>query len=520
MHSNRFSSLLMAEPESVQALIATWQERGASALGFTIENETQVLWLRPEDDRDGLQTQTQPPMLCAPLAPGAAPDAAPLGQLWVRGVASGEAQQRLRADAGLLSALLQRELEMDELAREFVETQDQLLALYDLNRSLHDHISVQEALADLADQTARMMKSQWAFALLSGNNRKTILVQHPQPFGPDELMQSCATKADVDGPVVLRGEHESLKALSLNNALVLCTRLRSGELVSMGWANRSIGDFGSPEIKLAQALVEQAGARVESVLRHENRLAQARINAELELARDIQERLLPKASLQLAHLDIAASTRPAFEMGGDFYDYAQFAERPLMFCVGDVSGKGLAAAAIMSAARAALRTHSRYMDQPSPAAILSRTNEDLEGDLNSAGKFVTVFVGQYCEREGRLCYANAGHSPVILKQNGQPAYILEADAPPLGVLSDLGCADECVDTQIGDVLVIASDGLPEAENARGEMFGYTRLTQAVDELAHLSSADIVAQLLARVRLFADGRSQTDDQTLLVVKRKA
>lgn len=502
----------MAEPESVQALITTWRERGASALGFTIESDTQVLWSQHQDDDGG----AQPPMLCAPLAPGAIL----LGQLWVSGVRSADAQQRLCADANLLSALLQRELEVDALTSEFVETQDQLLALYDLNRSLRDHTSVQEALADLADQTARMMKCQRAFALLSGSNRKTIVVQHPEPFGPNELMQSCAAKAEADGPVVLRGEHASLKALLLDNALVLCTRLRSGELVAMGWANRSIGDFGSPEIKLAQALVEQAGARVESVLRHENRLAQARINAELELARDIQERLLPKGSLQLAELDIAASTRSAFEMGGDFYDYAQFPDRPLMFCVGDVSGKGLAAASIMSAVRASLRTHSRYMDHPSPAAVLSRINEDLEDDLNSAGKFVTVFVGQYCERTAELCYANAGHSPVILKRIGQPACILEADAPPLGVLSDLGCADERGKAQIGDVLVIASDGLPEAENPRGEMFGYTRLTDAVDALAHLPSADIVAQLLAQVRMFADGRAQTDDQTLLVVKRKA
>lgn len=511
MPFNRLFSLLLAEPERMRALIATWQERGAGALGFIIDSETHVVWPKNGSTPAGSAS----PMLYAPVAL----DGSTYGQLWVSGLTEAGAQQRLCADAQWIAAVLQRELEMEDLTRELVETQDQLLALYDLNRSLRDYTTLQETLADLAAQTSRMMKSQWAYALLSGSSVKPILVQHPEMFGPNDLMLDSAIRADKDGPIVLQSGHEALKVLGLQNALVLSTRLRSGELVSMGWANRSISDFGSPEIKLAQALVEQASARVESVLRHEIRLAQARINAELELARNIQGRLLPKGDVQSTQIDIAASTMSAFEMGGDFYDYAQFANRPLMFCVGDVSGKGLAAASIMSAVRSALRTHSRYMDDPSPASVLSRVNEDLDGDLTTAGKFVTVFVGEYTEGSAELRYANAGHSPVILKQGGQPAHILEADAPPLGVLSALDCKDEQVVTQIGDLLVIASDGLPEAENMQGDMFGYSRLTQAIDELAHLPSAAIVEQLLARVRAFANGRAQTDDQTLLVIKRK-
>ena len=518
MLSNPLSNLLISEEAGLQQLARAWKASGASAIGITIDNVSRVIW------SDAPSASTATPMPTPVLRDAVTHGARTLGEVWVTGIEDQNARARLCADANWLAALAQREAELEDLTHELVEAQDQLLALYELNRSRRAHTTTQGVLEDLAAQTARMMKSAYAFAVLVKRNATPITVQYPQEFGFVREMQALAMQSDQAGEaLVLQDSGNLLGGIHVmgqraHNALVMSTRLSSGELVALGWCNRYLGGFGSPEIKLASALVEQAGGYIEGVLQHEAILAQVRVNTELELARAMQERLLPGRSLQLPQLDIAASTIPALEMGGDFYDYAVVPNRPLMFCVGDVSGKGLAAASVMSAARTAIRTHSRYMHEPSPAAVLNRTNEDLETDLNAAGKFITAFVGHYQPETSQLRYANAGHSPVLFKRVGEATTMLEAEAPPIGVWSLLDCADVPLTLQPGDVLAIASDGLPEAASATGDLFGYGRLIAAFDRWAEEPSSVIVENLLKTVHAFSAGVPQADDQTLLVIKR--
>jgi sigma-B regulation protein RsbU (phosphoserine phosphatase) len=205
------------------------------------------------------------------------------------------------------------------------------------------------------------------------------------------------------------------------------------------------------------------------------------------------------------------------EVGGDFFDYIHEKGRPLTCIVGDVSGKGMPAAMLMAMTLTALRGKSHTMEDASPDARFARTNEALYNDFTEVGMFATVFVSQYDPEKRRLAFVNAGHSPVIYRPAGGAATMLEADGVPVGVLPVSLCEQQAVSLGPGDLLILGTDGFSEAANNSGEMFGYDRLLALADQLAGHSAQEIHDQLYTRIRQFAAGHAQDDDQTLMVLK---
>jgi sigma-B regulation protein RsbU (phosphoserine phosphatase) len=247
----------------------------------------------------------------------------------------------------------------------------------------------------------------------------------------------------------------------------------------------------------------------------------------MELAQRVQLRLLPQEIPRIAGLDVHARSRPALQVGGDFYDFITDG-RHFTFTVGDVSGKGMPAALLMAMTRTALRSKSRFMTKASPAAIMERANVDLYDDFTEVGMFATTFVGQYLAQERRMIYANAGHSPVMYCPAGGPVRLLEADGPALGVLPTSLCETQSLALGPGDLLIVATDGLNEANSPDGELFGYDRLLGLVEALADRPAAEIATGLYAAVEQHGSGQSpepgatfpaahQDDDQTLVVIK---
>ena len=276
----------------------------------------------------------------------------------------------------------------------------------------------------------------------------------------------------------------------------------------------------SPTLKLARSIAEQAGAQLEIAVLHEQLVAQARLQAEMELARQVQLDLLPHRTPSVAGLDIHGVSRPALQVGGDFYDYfvsAKTIGRPFTFAVGDVSGKGLSAALLMAMTRTNLRGNALRTMDCTPETILARANQDLYDDFTEVGMMATVFVGQYDPAAGTLSYANAGHSPVILCPAGGPARLLEADGPAMGVLPDSLSSNETIPFGPGDILVVATDGFNEERNDQGEFYGIERLLRHVEVLASYPASDIAKALLAAVEQFSTGTMQDDDQTVVVLK---
>jgi sigma-B regulation protein RsbU (phosphoserine phosphatase) len=264
--------------------------------------------------------------------------------------------------------------------------------------------------------------------------------------------------------------------------------------------------------------IAELKASIQSLLNH-NRLIHresvAQIETAIAQAADLQRQLIPVNLPAVTGLDLFAHYQAATQVSGDFYDFSLRSDGRLVFTIADISGKGLSAAMMMSAIRLALRTAAYY--SASPRAVLERVNADLYADLSDINKFVTVFVGFYEPQTGQIIYANMGHAPVIFTPFEGGAHLLAADGPPLGVLPQSFSGDHSLVLRPGDLLALASDGFNEAENPAGQMFGYERLLQTVDQLRRHGAKTIGNQLFSEISTFSTNCDQHDDQTLIILK---
>jgi PAS domain S-box-containing protein len=242
-----------------------------------------------------------------------------------------------------------------------------------------------------------------------------------------------------------------------------------------------------------------------------------RIEEELRVARVIQQTLLPKSVPELEGYQIVAYYQPAREVGGDFYDFLLLPDGRLGLIVGDVSGKGMPAALVMATARSMLRAVAQVYN--SPGEVLRRVNNALVTDIPT-NMFVTCFYAILDPKSGYLLYANAGHDLPHLHRSGDAVAELRARGMPLGLMPEMSYEEnESFLVPRGGVLFY-TDGLIEAHNPQGEMFGTPRLKDLLSE--HLmDGANLSAHLMEELYSFTgDGWEQEDDITFLTLRRSA
>jgi sigma-B regulation protein RsbU (phosphoserine phosphatase) len=262
--------------------------------------------------------------------------------------------------------------------------------------------------------------------------------------------------------------------------------------------------------------IAELKANIKALLQHTRSVRQEG-EAEVTEAAQIQRSLIPHELPETPCLELFAGYRSARQVSGDFYDLLVRPDGQLAFVVADISGKGLAAAMMMSSVRTAMRTALREL--PTPEAVLAKVNQELYDDLTEVRKFVTLFVGFFNCETRQVTYANAGHSPVIFCEEPGTAHILEPDGPPLGVLPSMLSADQTLRLNPGDVLAITSDGLCEAEDPAGKLFGYDRLLRTISDLSPAGATALGDHLFDEVSVFAENRRQADDQTLVILRGK-
>ncbi|MBX3010747.1 MAG: PP2C family protein-serine/threonine phosphatase [Caldilineaceae bacterium] len=512
MNSSPFPTLLDAQQALLSQLADTWLDLGAHAFYLTdLTGHPLVQW--PPFPPAGHSTFTAPIYI----------NGQSIGKLHVHGKDSTTARKRLAADAQILSQVLQLEYELDRMTTDIIDQQDQLMALHQMAQLTRVHNSLRQTLTNLAQITAQLLKTEYAFLALQSEQRDSLRVLYPAAIWSEAQWETIWTlfKDDANRQQwLLHPWDPLLNSLDtpLRSLMVKRVAVRQGTALLLGAANKFDGDFQAPDLKLFSTIAEPAAANLENALLHRDMLDQTRIQTEMDLARQVQMRLLPQRIPSVPGMELAAQSRPASHVGGDFYDFLINAEEILTLTLGDVSGKGMPAALLMSMLRTVLRGKAQEMNTPQPEQLLGNTNEYLYSDFSDVDMFATLFVGQYDYRRHVLHYANDGHAPVIYRPVHGQAHLLAADAPPLGIMPMNLAEQYQIAFAPGDLLLVTSDGFSEAENHQGEMFGYERLLQLTDELASANATAIIQGIFKTVDQFTHDRPQSDDQTLLVLKR--
>jgi predicted ester cyclase len=245
------------------------------------------------------------------------------------------------------------------------------------------------------------------------------------------------------------------------------------------------------------------------------RIERERVEQELQVARRIQQASLPKEVPALEGWQITPFYQPAREVGGDFYDFLELADGRLGVVVGDAPGKGVPAALMMASTRSTLRAVAQACESPGDA--LRRVNDPLATDIPS-NMFVTCFYAILDPHSGRLSYANAGHDLPYLHRNGD-AEELRARGMPLGLMAGMRYEEGEVSLGEGGCVLFYSDGLVEAHDPEGDMFGFPRLRRLVAE--HGEERMLVDFLMGELSSFVgEGWEQEDDITLLTLRSSA
>src|SRR5580700_11665665 len=241
-----------------------------------------------------------------------------------------------------------------------------------------------------------------------------------------------------------------------------------------------------------------------------------RLNRELEIAREVQERLFPQQLPTVHGLDYCGQCRPALEVGGDYYDFLGLADGRLGIAIGDVSGKGLGAALMMASLEASLRALAPVVDDP--ADLMERVN-DLVYQASASNRFATLFYAQYYPASRRLSYVNAGHNPPLVLRNcaGSCQVLrLESGGPVIGLLPHR-YQRGVFSLEAADLVVLFTDGISESMNPSYEEWGEERLIEFAKTCHGLAALEATRRILAAAQAFAAGAPQHDDMTLVVLR---
>jgi sigma-B regulation protein RsbU (phosphoserine phosphatase) len=304
---------------------------------------------------------------------------------------------------------------------------------------------------------------------------------------------------------------------TLNASLMVPLVFQDKVIGSLNLGEKKSGKpYNREDIDLLRNLANQAAVAIENARLFQENLEKQRMEEELSIARDLQMSMLPSECPTIEGLDIAAYSVSAMEVGGDFYDFIDMGENKLGFVIGDVTGKSVSGALVMSASRSVFRMLSEESFNVSESMI--RANRRLKKDVTS-GMFVALLYAVIDAGNKTLTLCSAGQTqPVQLSAKAEEAHLVdtEGDTFPLGILEEAAYEETQRQLEPGDKVIFYTDGIVEAMNDQEEMFGFERLLKIAQGAGAKTSDELLKEILARVDEFVGGASQHDDLTVIVV----
>ena len=415
------------------------------------------------------------------------------------------------------NALLYQETERRALEKE---------VLLEITKTLSEPLDLEEVIEAILRALRQVVSYDAAAIYLV--NRKTLALEMVSEVGYPEGSEDAfglQVGQGIVGWVAKVGEPVIVPDVTLDARYVAARAGTRSELAApLILKGRAIGVFNlesdledayhEGHLELLGAFASQAAIAIERARLTRELLDRRRLEKELAIAREIQQSFLPKQAPTVPGFDLAGSARAHDEVGGDYYDFILVSEHRLGLAVADVSGKGIPAALIMAGLRMSLRAEIR--NEFAIRAILRKVNSLLH-ESTERHRFVTLFYGVLDWKTGTITYSNAGHNPPILRRaDGTIEHLMDGGVA-LGVLPDARYDDRPIALHPGDLLVLFTDGVSEAESPEGEQFGTLRIEQEMHRLAGSTAAEIVEGIETAVLTWAGSRGQNDDLTLMAIR---
>ena len=319
------------------------------------------------------------------------------------------------------------------------------------------------------------------------------------------------------------GEDERLSLEDLEPAFLLPLTFHPELLGTMSpGAQPPEGPMSDADIHLIRSVAAQTGLALENshlMVQIAAEIAQReKQKRELEIAREVQQRLFPQDHPSVPGLEYAGACRPALEVGGDYYDFIKVSERDLGIAIGDVSGKGIPASLLMATLRAYLRGQTAGQEHNLPS-LMAKLNRFVY-ESSSSSRYATFFYSQYDAAMRLLTYVNGGHNkPMLFRAEAadEEPIRLDAGGTVVGLLPECRYVQGQVELRPGDLLVAFTDGVNEAQNAADEEWGEGRLIEAVRSHRGLSAGALIERIMESADTFVAGAPQYDDMTIVVVR---
>jgi len=253
---------------------------------------------------------------------------------------------------------------------------------------------------------------------------------------------------------------------------------------------------------------------LENIELYEEKMVKQRMEEEISVAREIQQMLLPNSLPTGKNFEISAMNIPSKEVGGDYYDFIQFDERQIGIAIGDIAGKGIPGAILMSNLQAAFRASAwQYRN---PVQVMDKINNQI-ARTTSSEKYATFFYGIFDTHKLTFTFTNAGHNfPIIKKETGEHSFLSEGGLI-IGVQSDFKYQSTTVKLKPGDTIVFYTDGITEALNLDVEEFGEQQLINIVLNYPFRTAEELRNHIYEEMMKFTEGTAQYDDLTLIVLK---
>ena len=403
-----------------------------------------------------------------------------------------------------------------------------LTVLNEISRELTSILNVDQLFKRMGELLTRVIEYQM-FSILLLNQEESMLVhrfslrfqenihlKHDIPVGLGLVGYAVKEKTAVLAPDVSK----DARYIQLN------PETRSELCVPLIYKERAIGVldlehtrrnyYNEDHVRTLTTLASQIAIAIENARLYE-RLAreEQRLERDLNMAREIQVRLLPQSLPQLKNAELAAKFEPALTIGGDMFDFLEYSGPRVGLVLGDVSGKGAPAALYAALVSGLLRSTASF--EPSPAQMLDAINLSLN-ERKIEAQFVTLAYAIWDDEARAITVANSGLPRPLLCRSGKTESI-ETAGLPLGLFEEATYDEVTLDTNSGDIFVMVSDGIVDALNPSGEQFGRKRLEQVIQDSCHLRAKDIVHAIFDAVNAHRQMRAIFDDETVLAVRVK-